>query len=112
MTTTKTLFRLKNFIFILIFPLIIGISGCSNSDDNDVDKVLDGDCDQVYAAVTAFSEAVTDFQQAPSETACNNLRSSALEFIEVLQDCQQYSEQYGDLEETAEAYRNLDCSEL
>ncbi|APY09834.1 hypothetical protein BWZ22_00595 [Seonamhaeicola sp. S2-3] len=110
MKTTKTPFNLKKFIYVLIFPLVIGTYGCSNNDDGDDNPT--GVCNEVISSATKFSNALTSYQQNPSETTCNNLKNTALDYIEALQDCQKYTEQYGDLEEAAEGYRNLDCSEI
>ncbi|WP_372936701.1 hypothetical protein [Seonamhaeicola sp.] len=110
MKATKTIFNLKKFIYVLIFLLVFGTFSCSNSDDDsDNPKSV---CNQIISSATEFSNTLTSYQQTPSETTCNNLKNTSLDFIEALQDCQEYTEQYGDLEEAAEAYRNLDCSEI
>jgi len=110
MKTTKTISNLKRFICFLIFPLALTI-GCSSNDDGDKDNVA-GDCNQIITAATEFSNAATSFQQNSNETTCNNLKSAALNFISTLNNCQEYSSEYYNLEEAAEAYKNLDCTQF
>ncbi len=103
----KTKNHLKAFSLLLI--LTMGISSCSDNNNDDDNPA--GLCNELLSMSTDFSNSLNAFQSAPSAATCNSLRSSALEFIDAVQACQQFAEQYGSLEEAAQQWLELDCSE-
>lgn len=108
MKTTTNTNLLKTFSLFLI--LTLGISSCSSNNSSDDDSAARV-CDQLVSMSTDFSNTLNAFQSSPSTETCNSLRNSALNFIDAVQDCQQFAEQYGSLEEAAQQWLELDCSE-
>ena len=104
---------LRTLTLVLILPFVLTVSGCSSDDgdgDGDGDPVLG--CNQLSTFSTEYLAALEDFQNNPSEATCDELRDVSLDFIETLQDCPEYYEQYSDLEEAIQAWTDLDCSDF
>lgn len=115
--TTKNLNNvLKILTVLIVIPLTLLILGCSSddsdSDDNDDlnNQVLG--CDQLISLSSSYSEAIMAFQTSPTEENCTEVKNSALDFIQALENCSQLAEQYQDLEEAAQEVTDLDCSEF
>ncbi|UKM66404.2 hypothetical protein GSB9_02994 [Flavobacteriaceae bacterium GSB9] len=89
---------------------VFATTGCSSNSDDGDDNNPTGFCDQLLVKSQEYTNILTAFQEDPSETTCNNLRNSALEFIEAVKGCSEFSEQYADLENAAQEWTALDCS--
>lgn len=110
MKTLKLRKTFKTIALTLIFPLAITTTGCSSSDDSDGDDGPNASCDQLSDFSTEYTNAFTAFQANPSEQTCNDLRNVALDFIDAVEDCPQFADQYSELEEAAQGWTDLDCS--
>jgi len=81
------------------------------NDDSDSNEESNIVCDQLIDLSTSYSNAFSAFQTNPSENTCNDLRSAALNFIDSVENCSALSEQYSDLEEAAQGWTELNCSQ-
>ena len=103
---------LKVIVLALMFPIALGVLSCSDDDgdDNGNGDIVLG-CDQLMGQVMTYSDAFNAFQANPSVESCEGLKSAALDFINAIQNCPEYADQYSDIEEAALAWTSLDCSE-
>jgi len=96
-------------LFIAILIGFVTIS-CSSDDSDDGDNPVLG-CNELTTLSTEYLEAFETFQSNATEATCNSFRTAALDLIDAIGNCNEFAEQYSELEEAAQNWTELDCSQ-
>jgi len=107
MKTKISNYALKTFVLVLMLPMVLTTIGCSTDDSGNPDVL----CNQLASASTDYSNALSAFQTDPNEQTCNNLKNVALDFIDAIDNCALVPSQYSDLQDAAQGWTDLDCSQ-
>ncbi|WP_411768911.1 hypothetical protein [Winogradskyella sp. A3E31] len=96
--------------FVFACATLVTIS-CSSGDDSPEDELIT-ECNGLDEIIAEYSEATDIFFNNQTENNCEALRTKALELIEKIETCPQVIDQYDAIQEAAQEWREVDCSEF
>jgi len=100
----------KTFRLLMVISLGFATISCSSDDSDDGNNPVLG-CNELTTLSTEYLEAFESFQTNATEETCIGFRTAALDFIDAIGNCNEFAEQYSELEEAAQTWTELDCSE-
>ena len=83
---------------------------CSSDDGDDGDNP-NAICSQLATFSPTYLDTFNAFQTNPNAETCNGFRNTVLDLINAIENCPELAEQYSELEESAQAWTDLDCSQ-